>query len=242
MKAIFGTDELLERFEKIHYFLNKQKLESKSDFKRLFKNRIIQLNNGNLELFQKIKLSEKIKEGTVLSKIEEFVLLVPESENEFLNLIKEIIEFGDDIDEIPFDYIGMSKLKKEKDCFELDNRLLKNEFKKKKEFLLAHFNLFVLFLLFLNLFLTLSQKDFIALRVSEDYFIYLKLFVLSLLILLILGFIISITFLNKKRKKLFSLAGKEEFKSEFIKAFDWEGVAFDLEKHNIVNSFKNKEE
>ena len=120
--------------------------------------------------------------------------------------------------------------------------MLKNEFKKKKDFLLAHFNLFVLFLLFLNLFLTLSQKDFIALRVSEDYFIYLKLFVLSLLILLIFGFIVSITFLNKKRKKLFSLAGKEEFKSEFIKAFDWEAVAFDLEKHNIVNSLKNKEE
>lgn len=236
MKAIFGTDELLERFEKINYFLNKQKLESKSDFKRLFKNRIIQLNNGNLELFQKIKLSEKIKEETVLSRIEEFVLLIPESENEFLNLIKEIIEFGDDISEIPNGYIGISDLKKEKDCFELDNRLLKNEFKKKKDFLLAHFNLFVLFLLFLNLFLTLSQKDFIALRVSEDYFIYLKLFVLSLLILLILGFIISITFLNKKRKKLFSLAGKEEFKSEFIKAFDWDVVTFDLEKKNIVNS------
>jgi len=190
----------------------------------------------------KIKLSEKIKEETVLSRIEEFVLLIPESENEFLNLIKEIIEFGDDISEIPNGYIGISDLKKEKDYFELDNRLLKNEFKKKKDFLLAHFNLFVLFLLFLNLFLTLSQKDFIALRVSEDYFIYLKLFVLSLLILLILGFIISITFLNKKRKKLFSLAGKEEFKSEFIKVFDWEGVAFDLEKHNIVNSLKNKEE
>lgn len=242
MKAIFGTDELLERFEKIHYFLNKQKLEFKSDFKRLFKNRIIQLNNGNLELFQKIKLSEKIKEETVLSKIEEFVLLIPESENEFLNLIKEIIEFGDDISEIPNGYIGISDLKKEKDYFELDNRLLKNEFKKKKDFLLAHFNLFVLFLLFLNLFLTLSQKDFIALRVSEDYFIYLKLFVLSLLILLIFGFIVSITFLKKKRKKLFSLAGKEEFKSEFIKAFDWDVVAFDLEKHNIVNSLKNKEE
>ena len=242
MKAILGTDEVLERFEKIDYVLNNQKLEFTSDFKRLFKNRILQLNNGQLELFQKLKSSDRIKEEIILSKIEEFVILIPESENEFSNLIKEIIEFGDDISEIPNGYIGISDLKKEKDYFELDNRLLKNEFKKKKDFLLAHFNLFVLFLLFLNLFLTLSQKDFIALRVSEDYFIYLKLFVLSLLILLILGFIISITFLNKKRKKLFSLVGKEEFKSEFIKAFDWEGVAFDLEKHNIVNSLKNKEE
>lgn len=242
MKAIFGTDELLERFEKIHNFLNSKNLEFTSDFKRLFKNRILQFNNGQLELFQKLKSFEKIKEESILSKIEEFVLLIPESENEFSNLIKEIIEFGDDISEIPNGYIGIADLKKEKDYFELDNRLLKKEFKEKKDFLLAHFNLFVLFLLFLNLFLTLSQKDFIALRVSEDYFLYLKVFILSLLILLILGFVVSLTFLNKKRKKLFSLAGKEEFKPSFIKAFKWDEFAFDLEKKNIINTLKNKEE
>ena len=59
MKAIFGTDELLERFEKIHYFLNKQKLEFKSDFKRLFKNRIIQVNKFLMVILEYLTLKKK---------------------------------------------------------------------------------------------------------------------------------------------------------------------------------------